>query len=118
MLHSVTFVEATFAILGIFVLKRLLFRSGGVQLPPGPRPWLGFLALPSGTDREWRTYGKWATKWGEITSVTCFRPASGCPQFCQGSYLKCLTRRALSIPIGPHSRCVASWWAGSRVWVC
>ncbi|KAJ7510129.1 cytochrome P450 [Mycena galericulata] len=53
MLHSVTFVDATFAILG-------------------PRSWLGFLALPSGTDREWRTYGKWAAKWGEITSVTVF----------------------------------------------
>jgi hypothetical protein len=71
MLHSLTLLDAAFLLLGIFCLKRLL-RSQGPSLPPGPRPWLGFLALPSGTDKEWRTYGKWAKKWGDMTSVTAF----------------------------------------------
>ncbi|KAF8211924.1 cytochrome P450 [Mycena galopus ATCC 62051] len=71
MFHSLTLLDIFFLISGVFVVKRLL-RSRGALFPPGPRPWLGFLALPSGTDKEWVTYGKWAEKWGDITSVTAF----------------------------------------------
>ncbi|KAJ7775174.1 cytochrome P450 [Mycena metata] len=66
-----TFLDAVLLSLGIFCLTRLL-RRPSAPLPPGPRPWLGFLALPSGKDKEWETYAKWAEKWGDITSVTVF----------------------------------------------
>lgn len=72
MFHSLTLVHGALAILCVFLIKRFFSRPTGPLLPPGPRPWLGVLALPSGTDREWRTYGKWAETWGEITSVTVF----------------------------------------------
>ncbi|KAJ7761965.1 cytochrome P450 [Mycena maculata] len=71
MVHSPTLVDAAFAALVVFLLKRILVRRKS-PLPPGPRPWLGVFALPSGTDREWCTYGKWAEKWGDITSITVF----------------------------------------------
>ncbi|KAJ7137669.1 cytochrome P450 [Mycena epipterygia] len=72
MLESLNLLAAL-ALLVLFFLRRLLHSRGrGAALPPGPRPLLGVLALPSGSDREWRTYGRWAEKWGEITSVTVF----------------------------------------------
>ncbi|KAJ7272073.1 cytochrome P450 [Mycena haematopus] len=72
MFRSLTLLDTAFLILGVFFVRRLLLRSRGAPLPPGPRPWFGFLALPSGADKEWVTYGKWAEKWGDITSVTAF----------------------------------------------
>ncbi|KAJ7786977.1 cytochrome P450 [Mycena olivaceomarginata] len=60
MLHALTLLDTAFILLGAFCAR------------PGPRPWLGFLALPSITDKEWLTYGKWAEKWGDLTSVTAF----------------------------------------------
>ncbi|KAJ6502264.1 cytochrome P450 [Mycena sanguinolenta] len=72
MLRALTLLDIALLILGVFLVRRFLLRSRGAPLPPGPRPWLGVLALPSGTDKEWVTYGKWAEKWGDITSVTAF----------------------------------------------
>ncbi|KAJ7272050.1 cytochrome P450, partial [Mycena haematopus] len=72
MFRSLTLLDTAFLILGVFFVRRFLLRSRGAPLPPGPRPWFGFLALPSGADKEWVTYGKWAEKWGDITSVTAF----------------------------------------------
>jgi hypothetical protein len=71
MLRFPTASGAAVALLGILVLKRFL-RARGPPLPPGPRPLLGVLALPSGSDREWLTYAKWAEEYGEITSVCIF----------------------------------------------
>ncbi|KAJ6502263.1 cytochrome P450 [Mycena sanguinolenta] len=72
MLRYLTLLDIALLVLGVFLVRRFLLRSRGAPLPPGPRPWLGVLALPSGTDKEWVTYGKWAEKWGDITSVTAF----------------------------------------------
>ncbi|KAJ7485390.1 cytochrome P450 [Mycena latifolia] len=69
--HSPPMLEAALVLLAFFLLKRLL-RSRGPPLPPGPRPWLGALALPSGSDKEWCIYDKWAKNWGDITSITVF----------------------------------------------
>jgi hypothetical protein len=65
-------VNIAFTALGIYLVKLLLTRTARAPLPPGPRPLLAVLALPSGPDKEWLTYGKWGDIWGEITSVTVF----------------------------------------------
>ncbi|KAJ7444839.1 cytochrome P450 [Mycena latifolia] len=71
MIHSLSAWDAGAILLAFFIFRRLL-RSRGLPLPPGPRPWLGVLALPSGSDKEWLTYGSWGEQWGDITSVTVF----------------------------------------------
>ncbi|KAJ6624555.1 cytochrome P450 [Mycena sp. CBHHK59/15] len=72
MVDSLTVLDVAFAILGAFILKTFLKPPQRTPLPPGPRPILGAFALPSGSDKEWITYGKWAETWGDITSVTVF----------------------------------------------
>ncbi|KAK7037967.1 cytochrome P450 [Favolaschia claudopus] len=62
---------AAFLALGLYFLARIS-RRRSAPLPPGPRPWFGFTALPTSTDRAWAVYCGWAEKWGEITSVTAF----------------------------------------------
>ncbi|KAJ7444840.1 hypothetical protein FB451DRAFT_1293561 [Mycena latifolia] len=69
--RSPTVLEAAVVLLAFFLLKRLLHFRGS-PLPPGPRPWLGVLALPSASDKEWLTYGNWGEQWGGVTSVTVF----------------------------------------------
>lgn len=65
-----TVLDAAVVLLAFFIYKAI--QRSRALLPPGPRPFLGFLALPSGTDKEWHTYGKWAEQWGDLTSVTVF----------------------------------------------
>ncbi|KAJ6624514.1 cytochrome P450 [Mycena sp. CBHHK59/15] len=72
MIDSLTTLDITFAILGVFLLKHIMTHARRAPLPPGPRPILGVLALPSPSDKEWLTYGKWADTWGDITSVSVF----------------------------------------------
>ncbi|KAF7311496.1 Cytochrome P450 [Mycena kentingensis (nom. inval.)] len=65
-----------------YLLQRRLRRRSNRPLPPGPRRFLGVLALPKKLEKEWEVYGRWNDRWGDITSVT----ALGQPIVVLGSY--------------------------------
>ncbi|THV05395.1 cytochrome P450 [Dendrothele bispora CBS 962.96] len=73
MLHFVViFLDTCLAVLGVYLLKRLLLESKH-KLPPGPKglPIVGnIFDMPS--ENAWVTFAKWGEVYGDISSITVF----------------------------------------------
>lgn len=70
MANSFTFLDLSFTLLGIYLLKRILSSCYSTPLPPGPKglPIIGnVLEMPS--SQEWKTFARWGKQWGGLVSV-------------------------------------------------
>ncbi|EIN10379.1 cytochrome P450 [Punctularia strigosozonata HHB-11173 SS5] len=67
---AITYLDVTFAALGIYFLKRLLAPRQPAPFPPGPKglPLVGNVAdMP--TVHEWKTFASWAEQYGDVIGV-------------------------------------------------
>ena len=70
MATALTFLDVTLALVGVYIVKRLLTKTPNVPLPPGPRglPVIGnILDMPK--EQEWVTFTQWADQYGEHSSL-------------------------------------------------
>ncbi|KAF9033183.1 cytochrome P450 [Panaeolus papilionaceus] len=67
---SLSWIEVTVALLGLYIVKRWISHPIA-PLPPGPRAWplIGNL-LDMPTSQEWLTFAKWGKKYGPICSIS------------------------------------------------
>ncbi|KAH7931282.1 cytochrome P450 [Leucogyrophana mollusca] len=70
MTFSLTWLDVSVAIAGLFIVNKLIKQKATLPLPPGPRklPLLGnLLDIPS--EEPWVTFAKWGKEHGDISSV-------------------------------------------------
>ncbi|KAA1465965.1 cytochrome P450 [Dentipellis sp. KUC8613] len=66
-MSSLALLDASLAVLGIYLIKRLLSRRASAPYPPGPKglPLIGnVLDMP--TSQEWKVFTQWGEKYGGI----------------------------------------------------